>query len=66
MQIRLDRIKLITEMAKRDIGVCDLAEKAGTSRATISYIRNGKSCSPKIALSIASALDMTLEELKEG
>ncbi len=36
--IRIDRIKLITELEKRDMTQKRLAELSGVSRATINYI----------------------------
>lgn len=33
--MRINRVKLISEMAKQDIPVKDLAEKAGVSRVTV-------------------------------
>ena len=42
--MRIDRIKLITELAKRDMTQAKLAELSGVSRATINYVKSGKSC----------------------
>ena len=43
--MRVDRIKLVAEMAKRDLTATRLAELTGLSRITVSYVKNGKSCS---------------------
>lgn len=43
--MRIDRIKLITEMARQDITIIQLAEKSGVSRVTVSAVRSGKACS---------------------
>ena len=40
--MRIDRVKLVTELAKRDMTQKRLAELSGVSRATINYIRGGK------------------------
>ena len=63
--MRIDRVKLVTELAKRDLNQTKLAELAGVSRATISYIRGGKSCSDEVANKIADALKIDLEKLLE-
>ena len=43
--MRIDRIKLTTELVRRDMTQKKLAELAGISRATVNYIKAGKSCS---------------------
>ena len=63
--MRIDRIKLVTELAKQDMTQKRLAEKAGVSRATINYIRSGKSCSDEIGNKIAIALNVPIEKLLE-
>lgn len=63
--MRIDRIKLITEMAKQDMKQKDLAEKAGISRATVNYVKSGKSCSEKVGKKIANALGVEVNELLE-
>jgi putative transcriptional regulator len=63
--MRIDRIKLVCELARRDMRVKDLAEKAGITRNTVTAIKNGKSCSVATATAIAQALGVTLDELKE-
>ena len=40
--MRIDRIKLITEMAKKEISVNAMAEKSGLTRATVSAVKGGK------------------------
>ena len=42
--MRIDRVKLIAEMARQDVGVADLSQRATVSRATITALRGGKSC----------------------
>lgn len=63
MKVRIDRIKLITEMVRQDITQIQLADATGLCRATISGVQNGKSCSPKTAVKIADALQVPLETL---
>lgn len=64
--MRIDRVKLITEMAKQNIGVAELAEKAGVSRVTVTSLRGGKSCSENSVRCIAAALGVTVEDLQAG
>ena len=64
--MRIDRVKLIAEMARQDIGVQELAEKAGVSASVVSALRGGKSCTANTAGHVARALGVSVEELKEG
>lgn len=63
--MRIDRIKLVTELAKRDMTQAKLAELAGVSRATVNYIKGGKSCSDEVGKKIAGALGIPVEKLIE-
>ena len=63
--MRIDRIKLISEMAIQGIKVGELSEKAGVSRVTISAMRSGKSCAKNSAIHVARALGVDVEELLE-
>lgn len=63
--MRIDRVKLVTELARRDMSQKQLAELAGVSRATINYIKSGKSCSNKVGEKIAAALQVDLKKLIE-
>lgn len=63
--MRIDRIKLVAELAKRDMTQKRLAELAGISRATVNYIKSGKSCSDEIGNKIAKALDVDVTEILE-
>lgn len=65
-KMRIDRIKLVTELAKQDLTQKRLAELSGVSRATINYIRCGKSCTDEIGNKIAKALDVPIEQLLEN
>lgn len=63
--MRIDRIKLITELAKRDMTQAKLAELSGVSRATVNYIKGGKSCSDEVGNKLAAALGIPVEKLIE-
>jgi DNA-binding XRE family transcriptional regulator len=63
--MRIDRVKLVTELAKRDMTQKRLAELSGVSRATINYIRGGKSCSDEVGQKIADALGVKVERIIE-
>lgn len=64
--VRIDRIKLTTELARRDMTQKQLAELTGVSRATINYVKNGKRCTDEIGGKIAQALGVDLKELIES
>lgn len=61
--MRVDRVKLIAEMARQEISVQELAEKAGISRATITGMRGGKSCARNSVIHVCRALDVDVEKL---
>ena len=61
--MRIDRVKLIAEMARQEITVNELAEKASVSRVTITVARGGKSCSRNSVLHIARGLGVDVSEL---
>lgn len=61
--MRIDRVKLIAEMARRDMKVQELAEKATVSRATVTALRGGKSCNENSIRRVAQALDVPLDAL---
>ena len=63
--MRIDRIKLITEMARRDVSSTRLAEAAGVSRVTVSALRCGKTCTAETAGKIARALGVDVTEIME-
>lgn len=63
--MRIDRVKLIAEMARQDIRVAELAEKAGVSRCTITALRSGKSCNTNSIKHVARALGVQVEDLME-
>lgn len=61
--MRIDRIKLATEIARAEIKICELAEKAGLTRATITAIKSGKSCKEETAVKLAAGLGVPLARL---
>ena len=63
--MRIDRVKLVTELAKRDMTQKKLAEIAGISRAPVNYIRGGKNCSDEVGEKIAKALGVDITEIIE-
>lgn len=63
--MKLDPEKMLIAMAKKQYTCAALARVSGVSRATISYIRNGKTCKPDVAGKIAEALELSVEELVE-
>lgn len=63
--MRIDRVKLVAELARQDMNQKQLAEKAGISRVTVNNIRGGKSCSDEIGHKIAKALNVPLKSILE-
>lgn len=63
--MRIDRVKLIAEMARQEIGVAELAEKANVSRCSITAMRGGKSCRENTIKHVCSALGVSVEFLLE-
>ena len=63
--MRINRVTLAAELARRDWGNKRLGELAGLSAATLSAVRGGKSVYPITAMKIAEALNIPLERLIE-
>lgn len=63
--MRIDRVKLATELARRDMTQKRLAELSGVSRATINYVRAGKSCTDEVGQKIAKALGVDVTDILE-
>ena len=64
--MRLDRIKMISTMARQGMTVQKLAERAGVSYSSISAVRRGTSVREDTAKKLAAALGVNLEDLKEA
>lgn len=64
--MRINQLKLITEMARQDMTQKQLAEKAGISRATVNAVKCGRSCSDISSIKIADALGVQIEDLLEN
>lgn len=62
--MRIDRVSFATALARKDLKVKQLAEMTGVSRATITAVKNGKSCSQDTAEKLAAVLgrDIIKEE----
>ena len=63
--MRIDRIKLVTELMRQDMTQKELAQQVGISRVTINSIKNGRSCSDAVAFKIAEALGVDISKLLE-
>lgn len=63
--MKIDGAKLAAELVRKRLTQKELAKKAGISRATVSYIKSGKSCSNVVGQAIANALGVELSELIE-
>ena len=66
--MRIDRVEFVAELARRDMNLKRLCEKTGLSRATITAVKSGKTCSDETGRKIAVALNVDIEQLiaKEG
>lgn len=56
MSVHIDRVAMITEMARKHISCNRLVELSGVSRVTVTAVRNGKSCSKNTAEKLAAVL----------
>ncbi len=61
--MRIDRIKFATELARADLNIKQLAERAGVSRVTITSIKGGKSCSKTTAQKLAAGLGINIVDI---
>lgn len=64
--IRVDSMLMRAEMARNRLTNDKLKEISGISKATISAVKNGKSCSYNTAAKIAKALNIDVMELIES
>lgn len=65
MNVRVNNITMRVEMARNRLTNDKLKEVTGISKATISAVRNGKTCSYDTAEKLAKALNLDLMELIE-
>ena len=63
--IVVDRVKVITEMARQNLTGEEIAQKAGVGRIGVIKMRKGQPVWRTTAGHVASALGVTVEELKE-
>lgn len=63
--MRIDRVKLVAELMRKDMTQKQLAELSGVSRATITYIKGGKSCSEEVGRKLAKALNVDVTQIME-
>lgn len=61
--MNLDVRKLKIEVCKHGMNQKELVKKSGISKATISKIYNGGSCSMETAKKIVSVLDLELKDM---
>lgn len=64
--MRIDRIKLVSELKRRDMTQKRISELSGVSKATINYICAGKSCTDEVGQKIAEALGVDVTEIIEN
>jgi len=65
MLVKINSHKLQIAMAEVGCNFSALAEASGVSRATLSYIKNGKECSPEVVGKIAKTLNVPVVEIAE-
>lgn len=63
--IIVDRVKVITEMARQNLTAEELAQKAGVGRSVIWKMRQSKAIWRTSAQHVARALGVSIEDLKE-
>lgn len=63
--MRIDRVKFATALARKDITCLKLAEQSGVSRATITSVKSGKSCSKETADKLAAVLGADILEKED-
>lgn len=63
--MKINKTKLGLYMAINGLNFIDLSKESNVSRATLSYINNGKECRPNIVAKIASALKVEVNDLIE-
>ena len=61
--MRIDRVKFAAELARADLNVKGLAERAGVSRVTITSGKGGKSCSKATVQKLAAGLGVQISAI---
>lgn len=61
--ITVDRVKVISEMARQNLTGEELAQKAGVGRSAITKMRQGQAVWRTTAQHVARALDVEVSEL---
>lgn len=64
--MKLDRVKVISQMAKSNLTCKDLVKKTGLSRITVTNVRKGGNCARSTAYAIASAIGVDISEIMES
>lgn len=64
--MRIDRVKFAAAMAKADLNVKQISEMACVSRATVTAVKTGKSCSNATAVKLAAVLCVPIEDITQG
>ncbi len=54
--MRIDRVKFAAALARADLKVAELAERAGLSKGTVTSVKSGKSCSKQTGEKLAAIL----------
>lgn len=63
--MKIKETVLMLNLENKGLTLMKLSEMAGISKATISAVKNGKTCSFRTASKIAKALDLDVMELIE-
>lgn len=63
--IIVDRVKVIAEMARQNLTLEEVAQKAGVGRSAVQKMRNGQPVWRTTAGHVASALGVSVADLKE-
>lgn len=66
--MRIDRVKFVTALTVKDMSLKRLCELSRVSRATVTAVKSGKTCSEETGRKIAAALEIDIEQLiaREG
>ena len=63
--MRINRVSLVAEMARKDMNIKKLTELSQVPRATITAVKSGKSCTEETAAKLAQGLGVPLESILE-